>query len=282
RATVALKRGRETLASQEVTLGEGNAEQLVPLTFTPRQPGSFVFTASVQGAAAEKDLTNNAVNFPLRVDAEPVKVLYLEGYLRYEYKFLKARLEDDPDVALVADVRRPSPDGPEGASGARGLLTEEQLKIIDVVILGDMEAGYLGRPEYDQLVKWLDGKGHSLLVLGGYTSFGEQGFRNTPLADVLPVVFRPAPPYQSEGSFTLRMTERGEAHPVFTLTNDRVKNAAAWNESPPLQGMALVQRAKPGAEVLAVNPKVTAEGGPAPVVAVQRAPGGGQVMVLAA
>jgi uncharacterized membrane protein len=281
-ATVSLKRGRETLASQRITLGENNAEQLVPLTFTPRQPGSFVFTAAIEGDAGEKYLGNNAVNFPLRVDAEPIRVLYLEGYLRYEYKYLKARLEDDPDVALVADVRRPSPERPEGAAGVRGLLTEEQLKKFDVVILGDMEGGYLGKPEYDQLVKWLDGKGHSLLVLGGYTSFGEQGFRNTPLADVLPVVFRPAPPYQSEEPFALRLTERGEAHPVFTLTNDRVKNAAAWGESPPLQGMALVERTKPGAEVLAVNPKLTAEEQPAPVVAVQRAPGGGQVMVLAA
>ena len=279
--TVSLKRGRETLAEQKVALPAGDAEKVVPLTFTPRQPGSFVFTAAVAGDAGERDLANNAVNFPVRVDGEPVRVLYLEGYLRYEYKYLKARMEDDPDLALVAEVRRASPERGE-ARASRDLLTEEGLKKFDVVILGDMEGGYLTRPEYDRLVKWLDGKGHSLLVLGGYASFGPNGFAATPLADVLPVVFRPAAPFQAEESFTLQLTEHGAAHPLFALSGDRVKDAAAWAAAPPLQGMPLVLRAKPGAETLAVNPKAQGEGGPAVVLAVQRAPGGGQVMVLAA
>ena len=44
--------------------------------------------------------------------------------------------------------------------------------------------------------------------------------------------------------------------------------------------MSLVERVKPGAEELAVNPGVTENGKPAVVAAVQRAGGGGQVMVL--
>jgi uncharacterized membrane protein len=217
----------------------------------------------------------------LRVDAEPIKVLYLEGFLRYEYKYLKARLEDDPDVALLSEARRVSPGRP-GAGPVREPLTEERLNKFDVVILGDMEAGYLTAAEYAQLVKWLDGKNHSLLVLGGYNSFGPGGLQKTPLADVLPVVFRAEPPYQSEESFTLKLSERGLGHPIFSLSNDRVKDAAAWDSAPPLSGVGLVQRAKPGAEVLAFDPKVQADGQPIPVMAVQRAGGGGQVMVLAA
>jgi hypothetical protein len=46
--------------------------------------------------------------------------------------------------------------------------------------------------------------------------------------------------------------------------------------------MSLVERAKPGAEELSVNPKVRRGGRPAVVLAVQRAGGGGQVMVLTA
>src|SRR5262249_29796136 len=105
-ATVSIKRGRETVESQKVSLPAGAAEQSVSLTFTPRQPGRFVYTASIEGEAGERYLGNNAVHFPLRVDSEPIRVLYLEGYLRTEAKFLKAQLEDDPDVALVSVVRR--------------------------------------------------------------------------------------------------------------------------------------------------------------------------------
>jgi hypothetical protein len=280
-ATVSVKRGREVLASQKVTFGAGAAEQVVSLAFTPREPGSFVYTAAVESPAGERYLGNNAVYFPLRVDAEPIKVLYLEGFLRYEYKYLKGRLEDDPDVGLITVVRRVSPDIPEG-KGGKEYLTAETLKNIDVVILGDMEATFFSPAEYRNLLAWLDGKNHSLLVLGGYRSLGPDGFRKTPLADLLPVVLAEGPPYQLEEPFNLKLTPEGEKHPLFTLTRDAVKDAAAWNAAPPLQGMALVQRSKPDAEELAVNPKAVRDGKPAPVLVVRRAGGGGHVMVLTA
>ena len=56
-----------------------------------------------------------------------------------------------------------------------------------------MEAGYLSAAEYQALVTWLAEKDHALLVLGGYRSFGPDGFRDTPLADALPVDLRGRP-----------------------------------------------------------------------------------------
>src|SRR5262249_43885829 len=123
---------------------------------------------------------------------------------------------------------------------------------------------------------------HSLLVLGGYHSFGSRGLRTTPLAAALPVVFSSEENPQSEKPFKFQLTDKGQGHPIFTVSVDRVRNTALWNEAPPLDGMSLVQRAKPGADVLAVNPQVQIEGQPAVVLAVQRAGGGGQVMVMAA
>ncbi len=278
-ATVSIKRGRETLASQKVSLGEGGVEQMVSLTFTPHQPGRFVYTAAIEGEAGERYLGNNAVHFPLRVDAEPIRVLYVEGHLRAEAKFLKAHLEDDLDVALKFVIRRLSPETPDPIT--QGVFSEEQLKNFDVVILGDMEGGLLRAEDHRQIVKWLDGKNHSLLVLGGYSSFGPAGFRSTPLAEVLPVVFSAEGP-QSEAAFNLQLTEKGKQHPIFSLTGDRIKDAETWAKSPRLEGLPLVQRLKPGAEELAIDPGVQVEGKPAIVLAVQRAAGGGQVMVLAA
>jgi uncharacterized membrane protein len=278
-ATVEVKRGRESFAAQKVSFDSGSGEQKVSLNLTPRQAGSFVFTAEVKGEAGERVLANNYAHFPLRVDVEPIRVLYVEGFLRPEYKFLKNRLEDDPDVNLVSVVRRINPEVAEPRTG-KELLTPERLKGFDVVLLGDMEASYLSGPEYQALVHWLDEKGHSLLVLGGYSSFGPDGFRSTPLADVLPVVFADKPPYQSEEPFTLELKKAD--HPIFEVSSDRVKDAAAWRALPPLTGQAVVQRAKPGAEVLAVNPGLLVEGQPAVVIATQRSGGAGHVMVLTA
>jgi uncharacterized membrane protein len=279
-ATVVVKRGREQFASKKISFGPGNGEQHVTLHFTPTQAGSFVFTATVEGATGERVLSNNSQHFALRVDAEPIRVLYLEGFLRYEYKFLKNRLEDDPDVSLVTVVRRANPDRIQPRPN-KDLLTPERLKQLDVVILGDMEASYLSGPEYQALVRWLDEKNHALLVLGGYHSFGPDGFRATPLAEVLPVVFAEKPPYQAEDPFTIQLTEEGRRHPAFELTGDRVKDAAAWSGTPPLLGSSVVQRAKPGAVTLAVNPSFVIDGKSAVVAATQRY-GAGHTMVLTA
>ena len=215
------------------------------------------------------------MQLPIRIDADPINVLYVEGYLRFESKYLKERLRDDPDVTLADQVR---PDNPEGGGARTEFLTDERLKQAHVVILGDMEGRFLSPAEYQRLKDWLDQKNHSLLVLGGYRSFGPDGFRDTPLADLLPVVFASGAT-QSEEPVHLRLTDRGEGHPIFTLTGDRVKDAETW-AGMPLPGMCLVARVKPAAEELAVNPAVTLDGKPAVVAAAQNAPGGGRVLVL--
>jgi hypothetical protein len=57
-------------------------------------------------------------------------------------------------------------------------------------------------------------------------------------------------------------------------------NQAEPLATPTVRGMSLVERVKPGAEELAVNSGATVSGKPAVVAVVQRASGGGQVMVL--
>ncbi len=98
---------------------------------------------------------------------------------------------------------------------------------------------------------------------------------------MLPVVFADGPPYQAEEPFVLQLTDAGRRHPVFEISKDRERDAEAWAHSPHLSGCSLVRRAKPGADVLAVNPNVTVEGQPAVVIAAQRY-GAGHTMVLTA
>jgi hypothetical protein len=279
KAKVFLRRGKEVLASKDITFGGGKGAQEVDLNFVPREPGSFVLTAAVEAASGEKYLGNNAQHFPIRVDAEPIKIFYLEGFLRYEYKYLKERLEDDPDVELRTHVRREAPDA--SARPDKDFPSEKELNDYQVVILGDMEGSFLTLGEAQRLVKWLDGKNHSLLVLGGYQALGPDGLAKTPLGDLLPLSSA-GPAAQVEDSFRLKLTPEGQKHPLFTLMRDPVKDAEVWNTSPPLLGMALATKVKPDAEVLAVNPQVMQDGKPAPVLAVRRAGGGGHIMVLTA
>jgi uncharacterized membrane protein len=286
-AVVVIKRGLdERFVEKKISFPDGTSEQTVSLTLKPSQPGLFEFTAVVESDKGEQNLANNSWRFPLRVDAEPIRVLYIEGFLRQEYAFLKRHLESDPDLNVAAIVRRVNPEQGDSRDG-KDILTRAQLKSFDVVILGDMEAGYLSPTEYDALIAWLDDKDkthgteHALLVLGGYRSFGPNGFRTTKLADVLPVVFTDAAPFQSEEPFQIQLTEEGRGHAIFEMDSDRVKTEAMWKETPRLRGCALVRKAKPAAQILAVNPTIRVEGKPAIVAAAQRY-GAGHTMVLTA
>src|SRR5207253_3635646 len=142
----------------------------VGVRFTPSQVGDFEFSAVIAGESGEQSLANNSKRFPLQVNGDKIRVLYIEGFLRYEYKFLNDRFKDDPDIQVASVVRRTNPELTAASSGG-DLLTAERLKNFDVVILGDMEATYLGESEYQALVRWVE-QGHALLVLGGYRSFG--------------------------------------------------------------------------------------------------------------
>lgn len=286
KALVSLKRGEEVVAAQEIDFPAGPGEQAktVTLTFRPTQAGSFVYTAAVatpDGAELKEPLLiNNAATFPLQVDGEPIRVLYLEGAMRYEFKFLKARLEDDPDVTVATVLRRTNPEL-AGLRPGGDVLTPDRLKTTDVVILGDMEGRFLSNAEYDALLKWLDGKNHALLVLGGYSSFGPDGWRSTALAAALPVVPADAEPFQHEGAFVPTLTDEGKRHPAFAFTGDRLKDEEQWNETARLDGVSVTQRARPGATVLAVHPAFVVGDRPAVVMAHQNYGGGKVLAVLA-
>ena len=277
-ATLSLRRGSEVITSKSIDLSSGNVDRQVQIKFTPTQAGSFIYTLQIESPTPEPILLNNAVSFPLQVDAEPIRVLYLEGAMRWEFKYLKNRFEDDPDVSLATVLRRINPERTEPRP-MKESLTPERLKNLDVIILGDMEAKFLAASEYDSLLKWLDQKNHSLLVLGGYRSFGPEGWQSTELAKALPVVFADAEPFQKEGPFILQLTDEGKRHPAFVLSEDRIKDLATWEEQARLEGLCLVKRAKPAATILAVHPELKIDGEPA-VVACWQNYGGGKVMVL--
>jgi uncharacterized membrane protein len=277
KAIVSIKLGGETIAAKKVSFAHGKGQQLVSLDYTPSLPGSFQYVAVISTSQQESILTNNSANFPLQVDAEPIKVFYLEGSLRWEFRYLKDRLEQDPDVNLQTVIRRLNPDRAIGRP-AKELLSAEGLKNIDVLILGDIEGKFFTDSEYESILAWLDQKNHSLLVLGGYQSFGAGGWRNTPLAKALPVIFAETEPFQREGPFVPRLTDEGKRHPSFQFSTG-IQDMNLWNETARLDGLCLVQRAKPSATVLAVHPELKIDNEPA-VVACWQNYGGGKSMVL--
>ncbi len=271
--------GDRAEAEQQVVLEPGANQVEAVLTFEPTVAGRFMYRVEAEAAGGERVLGNNVEQFALQVNAEAIGVLYLEGFLRYEYTFLRKRLDDDPDINLITVVRTANPQRPN-PEASKVLLTSTQLDTVDLVILGDMEADFLGTTEYEALIAWAGQEGHAILVLGGYRSFGPNGFAGTPLAEVLPVEFtKEGVADQADEPFTMALTAAGQVHPIFQVQSDRVRNKTLWDQAAQLAGCSLVRRAKPGATVLATNPITSVDDKPAVVVAVQNF-GQGKSMVV--
>ena len=130
------------------------------------------------------------------------------------------------------------------------------------MILDDVDAQALNIASWQALADRVHA-GVGLMMTGGYHSFGPGGFRETPLADVLPLSIGPAqrqnfgdalrndvqlpPPVRMRPAAPL-----GTRHPIMQIGAAGDANAA-WVALPPLDGANLIDRRelKPNAEVLA-------------------------------
>jgi uncharacterized membrane protein len=277
---VSILDGEHPVATRTVQVGSTSAGQRVDLEFVPRRPGELTYTVQAGAAPGELNLADNRQTFPLRVTRKPLTVLYVDGVLRWEGKYLREALTSDPDINLISAVRT-APPGTD--RGSQGLLLPPQLANIDVVILGDVEAAFFSSDEIAALRAWVLEQRGAVVLTGGYHSFGPDGFGATALRDILPVEFSGESNPQSDQPFNLKLTEAGRENPIFNLTGDPVRDAAFFQALPPLSGCSRIAAVKPGGEVLAVNPQIGApddSGGGLPVLVAQDV-GSGRTMVFA-
>src|SRR5262249_27001081 len=79
---------------KDVTIEPGNKTVKVRLIHRPTEPGEKVFVIRVPVQEGEIDKENNTIERTIHVrEAKQIKVLYVEGYRRYEYHYLKTLLE---------------------------------------------------------------------------------------------------------------------------------------------------------------------------------------------
>lgn len=275
---VTITQAGQPIAATSVTWPPNQRHARTTLEFTARVPGEYHYTVQAGPLPGETQLTDNRTTFPLAVRNEALTVLFIDGVLRWEGKFIRESLTRDPDINLVATTRTVPP-GTD--AGSQGLLTSAQLADVDVVLLGDIEATFFSASELTALADWVTDSGGALVLTGGYHSFGPAGFGGTALADVLPIEFSTETNPQIEQPFNLLLTDAGRASPIFSLTGDRARDAAFYHALPPLDGCARIAGTKPAATVLAVNPRFAGpDGSPGlPVIITQRV-GSGRTLVM--
>lgn len=251
-----IERAGAPLVSEYIHFDAETVEKIIDLNYLPAEAGDFVLTARLPPQQDERTTVNNASMFKLRVEAEPIRVAYVEGVLRAECKFLRERLGQDPDVDLISFVRAAGPQQVSiaGVMAASELLSPERLEKIDVVLLGDFESRMIDERSYAAIRDWVEAGG-GLMVLGGYQNLSEHGLSSTALADLLPVEIAEGGIGQIDQPFRFDLTYEGRRHPALNITGDMARDARLWNALAELKGIVAVKQAKPGATVLARHPQ---------------------------
>lgn len=259
------------------------------LVHQPNEVGRKVYVIEVDLPRKEGEKMPNPSNLRLEraidvIDAKLIKVLYVEGTPRYEYRFLKSLLERegaDAKKNKSIELRVVLLDAdPDFATTDKSALadfpaTREELDQYDVILFGDCDPKHakLGPQRIKMIADFVRGEdakgkktgktgGGLLMIAGGL--FSPHAYKGTPLADVLPIeptVDRLPPEADLKPRpFRMDLTPIGRLHPIFRFASDETESMSIYQRLAPIYWYSAGYRLKPLAEVLAVHPTEKAAG----------------------
>lgn len=244
----------ERIGAKKV-LGPTDDRQVeVAFPYVPQEAGQYKLTLQTAVLPGELVTKNNQLSSFLTVLEGGLKVLYLEGELRHEQRFLARALDGSPDIHLDVQWidRRQRERWPVDL---KSLLEDPKY---DAFVIGDLDSTALGPVNLSRLVKAVE-QGRGLMMLGGAHSFGPGGYAETSLANVLPIRMEKL----ERQSFSDRIrTDTQLAGPLAMVpARDHSimrlgpveSNQEIWNALPPLLGANKFVGVKdaPGVQILA-------------------------------
>jgi uncharacterized membrane protein len=247
------------VGSQQVRLPADGEPAAVHVRFTATDAGPRLFRFKIRPQPGEIVTENNTRDALVDVRDRTEKILYFEGEPRWEMKFIRRAVADDPNLQIVTLQRtadnkylRLGVDNAEQLVGAFPR-TREELFAYRGLILGSIEAGAFTGDQLRMIADFVDRRGGGLLMLGGSRAFAEGSYAGTPVADVLPVVVERAPKPVDVLPFTrlkVHPTRAGAAHAVTQLGADEQASAAKWTKLPEVTSVNMLRTVKPGATIL--------------------------------
>ena len=259
----------EEVARKEVEVQAAGDRIPIDLVYVPAAPGDYKLVVRVEPQPGELITTNNEIATFVRVLKGGINVLYLEGQVRVESRFLLQALRAAPNVQvdfyrIVRDPTLPADRGPAAFLRPGNLDLSEAFRPgkYDVYILGDLDSAAFRPEELAQLAEAVSQRA-GLLMLGGFHSFAPGGYGQSALAKVLPVQMdrfgrqgfeeRIREDMHIPGPIRLMPTPVGQQASPMRLAADPQENRKLWLSLPPLEGINRLDRPAPGALVWATD-----------------------------
>ena len=248
----------------EKTLDQTQPGQPLRLTGKSETVGTVRWTVQVThqpppGQTPLRELVseNNTRTIEVEVIDQPIRVLYIEGYPRWEFRYLKNLLIREKSISastfLLSADRAFAQEGDVPIT--RLPVDAKEMDAYDVVILGDVPPDYFNTGQLTTLRDHISAGGAGLIWLGG-EAHTPRSYDGTPLADLLPMR-RPAEVVRfgtSSSLFKLQPTPLAQSLNVMRIRdiNDGSATQEDWPSAlPPLRWMQNLGPLKPTAEVIA-------------------------------
>jgi len=242
------------------------------LVWKPKATGDFTLSLAIPKHGDESVTENNKLAAPISIREEKLRVLVVESYPRWEYRYLRNALSRDPGVELSCLLFHPGLSKAGGGNKDYIKLFpagKDELARFDVVFLGDVgvEDGQLTAEQCRLLKGLVEHQASGLVFMPGLQG-REFSLLETELGDLCPVVLDTAQPggWGSRVANHFELTELGRRSLLTKLADTQDDNAEVWEGLPGFQWYAPVLRAKAGSDVLCVHKDASNEFGRLPLL----------------
>ena len=152
----------------------------------PKNTGEIVWQVAIEGIP-DADPSNDSQNVTIAVVDRPLRVLYMDGWPRWEFRYLKNILLREKGIESSIMLLSADRDfAQEGTTPLSRLpKTEKEFSVFDVIILGDVPAGFLNPTQQKGIKELVAKQGTGLLWIGGERST-PSSWRGSALEDLLP------------------------------------------------------------------------------------------------
>ena len=273
----------EQLVSQKPLLISASDEIAGSMVWLPPSEGNYELKITVEKVTGESLPGNNERILATRVENKVIKALIVDSFPRWEYRFLRNALDRDPGIDMKCVLFHPGLSPGQGKDYLPEFpRSKDALASFDVVFLGDvgMEENELSEEQCKNLDELIRLQASGLVFLPGRR--GRQlTFSDSPISDLLPVVYDPEKPtgLGTSNPSSLELTARGKDHWLTNLRGAGEPDRQFWERLPGFHWSAMVSKSRPGSEVLAVHSNFRNDWGQMPTLAIRYA-GAGKTLFL--
>jgi len=255
-----LMRDGQLLQHKTITAGKGSRSWVENFPITEEAEGTHQYAVQLMppvahGLTCVETLATTTVRI---TNEKELRVLYVQGALTWDYKFINLALHGDPMVKLTGLIRTSAHSVfRQNVESAGELLggfptTLEEMAPFRVVVLSNLRPSDLTAAQQEVLARFCSELGGGVMMIGGATTF-DSSWQGTRLEQLLPVVFASSRGVMGlDRPFHLQLTDEALQHPVFQVA-DASGNRAAWDRLPTFTEYGRVDAAKPGAQVWAFH-----------------------------